>query len=299
MCNYGYGKGFVVDDDAIIASLRENISALPENIEEITVSPSGSIFDDAEVPPKLRRRILELLGRIKCKNFLAESRCDFINDKTLNELKEYIHAENIYVEAGIESCNEWILTNSVNKKLSLQDIEKAINLIHKHGIGLCANMAIGFPFVNEHTGIILAVHSIEKIIRMGADSVVFFPYHVRPGTFLETLWKRNMYKPCSLYSFCEVLRRLDTNLLPMVNISWYRNYYDKDSGKILASPSTCQNCEERILSVLDTYKNNPCIDSLRKLDDINCNCYTKWHNTVTSQTIELNTDLLRRALTSE
>ncbi len=296
MCNYGYGKGFIVDDDAIINSIRKEISALPEDIEEITLSPSGSIFDEAEVPRELRRRILEMLGRIKCRKFFAESRCDSLTDENLEELKQYITADKIYIETGIESCNDWILKNSINKNLSVYEIQRTICLVHKHAIGLSANMAIGFPFVNEHTGIILAAHSIKKVLRMGADNVVFFPYHVRPGTFLELLWDNNLYKPCSLYSFCEVLRMLDEDLLPLVNISWYRNYYGKDSGKILASPSACPECEERILSVLDIYKNKPCIESLGKLDEIKCECFGKWRSNIMMQPIELDIQLLKRAL---
>ncbi|MBQ7221834.1 MAG: hypothetical protein IJS28_12760 [Synergistaceae bacterium] len=296
MCNYGCGKGLIVDDEAVIASLSEQLAGIHGEIEETAISPSGSMLDDEEVPPKLREKILELVGGLNCRNFLVESRCDTLTDAKLETLKKYLKNGRIYIETGIESCNDWVLKNCVNKNLSLSDIKRAVEAVHAHGIGMCANIAIGFPFINEYTGIILAVRSIEKAFSIGFDNVVFFPYHVRPGTFLEFLLRNNYYRPYSLHSFCEVLRRLDADVLPRVNISWYRNYYGKGSRKIIASPSSCPECEERMLAALDSYKNKPCIDSLREIDNVECRCRERWRKKIQRQPLQLDVALLNKAL---
>ena len=297
MCNYGYGKGFAVNDEEIIKSLETDISKLPDKIEELALSPTGSFFDDREVPQKLRQKIIALFGKRHFKNFLAESRCDTLTAENLRWLKTVINADNIFIEVGIESCCEWILRNCINKNLSFEEILHAVELVHNCEMKICANIAIGFPFVNESTGIVSAVHSIETALNIGFDSVVLFPYHVRPGTMLEFLWRNNFYQPCSLYSFCEVLKSLDKNILPSVSISWYRNYYGIYSNKILASPKTCPACEEKILAALDIYKNKPCAASLELLDSINCECKKAWQKKINAQEIIIDKNFMRDVYT--
>ena len=292
MCNYAYGKGFKFNDEEIINSLERQIAALPDKIEEIMLSPTGSIFDDYEVPRELRLRIFELFSKRHFKNFFTESRCDTLTREKLECLKNIIDADNIFVEVGVESCCEWILRNCVNKNLLPDEICKAVELVHDCGMNICANIAIGFPFLDESAGIISAIKSIKTALNMGFDSVVFFPYHVRPGTFLEFLWLNNFYHPCSLYSFCEVLKSLDEDMLPSVNISWYRNYYGSGSRKILASPQSCPICYEKILRVLDVYKNAPNINSLKGLDNINCECKHKWEMEIKSKAKNKNYEVI-------
>ena len=86
MCNYG--KGHDVDETAVIHELAKQIENLPEKLQELIVTPSGSMLDDAEVPEAMRKRIFGLLEHTQCKDFYIETRADSITQEKLESLRQ-------------------------------------------------------------------------------------------------------------------------------------------------------------------------------------------------------------------
>lgn len=273
MCNYG--KGHTVNPKEIVEELKKKIDELPANLQELIVTPTGSMLDEQEVPSELFLEILKILEHITTNNFFIETRIDTITAEKLELMKQYIHADKIYVETGVEACNDWILRNCVNKNLDLQEIEQALGTIHSIGMYVCANIGIGIPFLSERMSVKAAIDSVTRAFHMGFDSVVLFPYHIKPGTLSFQLWEQGLYQCCSLWSLIEVLGAFPTEMLEKIHISWYRNYYD-DPGKILSSPNTCENCREKVLNLLDGYKNYPCGETRKKLLALSCKCREDW-----------------------
>lgn len=273
MCNYG--KGNYVSPKEIAHELESRIRELPENLQELIITPTGSMLDEREVPLELFTEILGLLKYTTTSDFLIETRIDTVSAEKLELMKQTVHADRIYIETGIEACDDWILRNCVNKDMKLKDLEPALNTIHHAGMYACANIGIGIPFLNERMSIKVAVTSVEKALKMGFDSVVLFPYHVKPGTLSAWLLEQNLYQCCSLWALIEVLGTFPAEMLEKIHISWYRNYYD-DPRKILLSPDTCDTCREDVLKLLDDYKNHPCQEVREKLLFLSCCCRDKW-----------------------
>ena len=262
MCNYG--KGCEVEERKVLEELKLRLSDLPTELEELIVTPTGSMLDDEEVPVSMRKAIFELLKNTQCENFYIETRVDSITEEKLKLLKESVRAGKIYVEVGVECADDWVLRNLVNKNMTLQDLRKSVRMIHKAGMYVCGNVGIGIPFLNERTNLTLAVSSVRKLLDMGMDSIVLFPYHVKPGTLSFRLWERGLYECCSLWGIPEVLNHFDSEELQRIHISWYRNYYT-DKKKILCSPRVAREDIEQILVLLDKYKNHPGKEALSAL----------------------------------
>lgn len=273
MCNYG--KGRYVNPDDILSELKTQFEALPTDVHELIVTPIGSMLDEQEVPQKLFEQILGLLKTVRTNEFFIETRLDTIFAEKLEQIRQSIHADRIYIEMGLEAYDEWVLRNCVNKNLDLTQIPFALQTIHRAGMFACANIGIGIPFLNERTSIAMAIRSVNMAFQVGFDSVVLFPYHVKPGTLSAWLWKRGLYRCCSLWALIEVLRAFPPELLDRIHISWYRNYYE-DPGKILASPTTCDKCCEDILKLLDAYKNHPGKEAQEALCAASCECRDLW-----------------------
>jgi len=262
MCNYG--KGHAVQAREVLDELRTRIETLPSQIQELIVTPSGSMLDEREVPAALREEILQLLCRTECQDFFVETRVDTITPEKLESLKRHVKAERFHIEIGVECCWDWALRNCINKNMTFSDVELAVEQIHNAGMYACANVGIGAPFLSERCSVELARHSIRRLFAAGVDNTVLFPYHVKPGTLSAWLWERQLYRCCSLWAVVEVLSGLRVEELERVQISWYRNYYE-EKGKVLASPETTADCMEDVLTLLDQYKNYPSAASLAPL----------------------------------
>lgn len=268
MCNYG--KGCQIEEKRVLDELKLRLAELPSELEELIVTPTGSMLDDEEVPVSMRKSIFALLKDTESENFYIETRVDSITDEKLKHLKESVNARNIHIEVGVECTNDWVLRNLVNKNLTFQEIKKCVSIIHNIDMFVCGNVGIGIPFLNERTNIALAVNSVRELLDIGFDSVVIFPYHVKPGTLSYWLWKRGLYECCSLWGIPDVLNHFNRDELKKIHISWYRNYYS-DKKKIVSSPSVDANDMERLLSLLDGYKNHPgteALDALMKFESI-------------------------------
>lgn len=277
MCNYGYGKGFHFEQKLILDSVKGNLKELEgEVVQELVIGPTGSFLDSKEVPITLRREIYTLLSGVDYENLCFENRCDMITYEKLRELREYVKTQVITIEVGLECTNDWILRNCVNKGQSLDEVRTAVNMIHEMGIRASANISLGIPFVSEKMGIELAVKSVEDAISWGFDEVVIFPYHVKPGTLLEVLDKKHLYKTISLWSLIETLYRVPEPLLGKLSIAWYKNYYGEGSPLIIKSPTTCPACETEGMELLDDFKNKPTRQLVKKLYGVACDCKSVW-----------------------
>ena len=281
MCNYG--KGHCVEPSVILKELSIAVQDLPKAAYNLVVNPSGSFLDEREVSLFLREGIYELLDSVPFESLTIESRADILHIKDLNELKSRYADKRVSVEVGVETLNPWLLRNSVNKGITPSQIENAVHIIHEAGLFGVANIGLGLPFINERTNISEAGKSILDAIAMGFDSVILFPYHVKPGTLLQVLFPEK-YSSVSLWSLVETLTALPSKVLPRVNISWYRNYYT-DKSKIIASPDTCPKCRDTVLHFLDNYKSAPCDKTLAALSTYTCDCRNAWRKMIDSQPI--------------
>lgn len=277
MCNYG--KGHYVNHKEILHELGGQIEKLPDNLQELIVTPTGSMLDDREVPRELFVEILKLLENVITTDFLIETRADTVAAEKLKLMQRYIHADRIFIEIGVEACNDWILRNCVNKNMNMEDLEKAVGIIHDSGMYACANIGIGIPFLNERMNIMTAFDSVNVAFRMGFDTVVLFPYHIKPGTLSAYLWEQGEHQCSSLWALIQVLEMLPQKMLGQVHISWYRNYYE-DKKKILCSPDTCDVCREEVLGILDSYRNYPGVETMEKLRSLSCGCRKAWKEKV-------------------
>lgn len=280
MCNYG--KGCAVTPERLLDRLRTEVQMLPHQLQELIVTPTGSMLDEREVSAELREQILRLLWETKCYDFFVETRVDTITPEKLASLKRHVRAERINIEIGVECCQDWVLRNCVNKNMTCADIGTAIEQIHDAGMYVCANVGIGVPFLNERCSIELAKRSIHQLFASGVDYAVLFPYHVKPGTLSAWLWERQLYQCCSLWAIPEVLSDFTAEDLERIQISWYRNYYQQE-GKVLASPGCASDCMKDVLSLLDQYRNCPSAASLEPLLTFSGGDREAWRQTLSNQ----------------
>lgn len=273
MCNYG--KGHWIADEEILMLIEDKLSQINRPLKQLVISPTGSMFDEEEVSNNLRNEIFKLAAKFECKKFITETRADTLTAEKLTEMKSLIPHKNIAIELGLESANPWVLKNCVNKNLKLEDFRTAVKLVKQAGFMVTANVSLGIPFLDEKLQLEDTIHTIKWALEQGIDTIVVFPIHVKPGTLVCQLYEYNMYECVSLWSLVEVLHEIDEQSQQRVQISWYKNYYDNPK-KIIASPTTCGDCREDIIKLLDEYKNSCSTDVIKQLDEYDCHCKDEW-----------------------
>jgi len=263
MCNYGEGK--FVSDEWMVGNVATALDAVDWPVDELMVSPSGSMLDEVEVPKGARLAIYEMVAERDLDLFLIETREDSVTDELAAELVAKQPAERrVAIEIGLESCDPWIRRFCINKGVSLTQFINAVDIARRHGIIVYANVCLGTPFLTARQQIEDSLTTIQWALHNGADKVVVFPLHIKPFTLLDRLYDWDMYAPTSLWSLVEILRRLDPTQLPRIEIAWYKNYYS-DSNKVRIAPGVDKAPPAEIIAALDRFRAEQSEDSVKEL----------------------------------
>jgi len=255
----------------------------------LLVSPSGSMLDEWEVPAQAREGIWQLVRNTNCLTYVCETRVETITDAKIKQFAEIFNNKIACIEVGLETSNPWISKFCVNKALLMEDYIHSMSVLRKYHVLSIANVIVGSPFLSTKETIDDAVKTVQWALSHGTDKCTIFPVHVKRWTLVEWLWKNEQYKPVSLWSLIEVLRRLGPSLAQRVTISWYRLYIEKmEKGRLdsstdldyLSSPTTCPLCQSRVISLLDTYRDNNEFSVIEELSNIECECKDTWHSTI-------------------
>ena len=289
-CNYGYSSPVSVS--RMIEYVRRGLDTLDVDANTILlITPSGSMFDEREVPVEARDAILRIVGQSKCRSFLCESRAETITEVEIERFARVLVNKNASIELGLESSNPMILKYCINKNLSLDDYCQAIKLLNKYDLGSSTTVMLGAAFLSAREAIEDTVETVRWAFRQGTERACIFPAHVKRWTLLEWLWQRNLYDPPSLWSLVEVLFQLGPELSPRVYTAWYKVYDQESGGKqldplvdmdYLRSPSTCEKCQPSVIHLLDEYRDSHSFKTIEELSRLDCCCKQEWKRALDS-----------------
>lgn len=269
MCNYG--KGQSVDENEILYLIEKELKKLTPPLKQLVISPTGSMFDDAEVSPELRNNIFGLVEKYNCEKFIIETRVDTITKEKMCMMKKIVKDKVIAIELGLESSSAFVLKNCINKNMIPEEFIRAVNVIKEEGILVTANVSLGVPFLDENKQLEDTKKTVRWALNVGVDTVVVFPLHIKPGTLMNYLYEKSLYDCVSLWSLVEVLKDVDETERSKVQISWYKNYYNNES-KVVKSPTTCELCQPKVIQLLDRYKDECSTMVVEELDHLECGC---------------------------
>ena len=108
MCNYD--AGWPVSTREMIGFVREGLASLDadENMM-LLVSPSGSMFDEWEVPAEAREGIFQLVLETKCRSYTCETRADTLTEDLVRHYASLFDDRETCIEIGLESADPWVL----------------------------------------------------------------------------------------------------------------------------------------------------------------------------------------------
>src|SRR6266704_1181158 len=197
----------------------------------VKVYTSGNFFDDHEVSPEVRERLLTELG----------DRCDKVIVETLSHL---LRADQLEIALGLESTDERVLRYAVNKVWGLKEHAQAARLAHDAGATVKTYLLVKPPFLTER-------EAIEDAVRSGhdadpfSDTVSFNPVNVQGRTIVDRLFRRGEYRPPWLWSVVEVLERTH-DLKAHVKSH-------PTAGGMVRGAHNCGICDRRVVNAIEEF----------------------------------------------
>jgi radical SAM enzyme (TIGR01210 family) len=195
----------------------------------------------------------------------------------LKKMKEMLGDKHIEIAIGLETSNDHIRINYLNKGLRYDDFLSDVELIRRNQIGIRVYLLFKPPFLNEISAIDDCIASIKKMIELKVSTISINPVNVQKGTLVEYLWKKELYRPPWFYSLIKCLNSAITSQ-DLLN-----------STRIVSDPSGAgtirgiHNCSdkldnERMKKVLEDFVLTQNIDEIRYLEEhIESDCKLKYH----------------------
>jgi radical SAM enzyme (TIGR01210 family) len=271
ICGYIYDNPQEPNYDSMLQSFKEILS---KNIDEkwkysLKLFTSGSFLDTKEIPLNLQKEMMELAAKYnQIEEVVLESRPEYVTEAVLQNLAESIDIAKVEIAIGLESANNQILQNSINKGFFWEDFVKATNRIDEKGARVKAYLLFKPPFISEFDSIKDTLQSVAKLDEIGIKTVSINAMSIHRGTFLSQLFEKKMYRTPWLWSLLHICSEINQKFPDI------RLICDVVAGGNERGAHNCGECDKEILSIIKQFTLNQ--DSVVLEKKIDCSCKTEW-----------------------
>ncbi len=226
----------------------------------VKVYTSGNFFDDHEVSPEMREKILKELGD-RCDKVIVETLSHLLRREQLDHAMTFVDA--LEVAFGLESTNPHVLRHSVNKMWGLEEHARAAALCRDAGATVKTYLLVKPPFLTER-------EAIEDAVRSGheadphSDTISFNPVNVQSRTLVDRLFHRGEYRPPWLWSVVEVLERTR-------ELKAHVKSHPTAGGRARGAHN-CGTCDRKVVDAIEEFS----LGLRKDFSDLSCACKGLW-----------------------
>jgi hypothetical protein len=210
---------------------------------QIKLYNSGSFFDPGAIPAADHAAIAERVAGferviVECHPALVGESCIRFNDRVAGRLE---------VAIGLETAHPEIL-QLLNKRMSLEQFEKAAESLGNNSIGLRVFILVKPPFMEEEEGLEWAARSLEFAFDCGATAASLIPTRGGNGA-MEELAGAGMFSPPKLAT-------LEAALATGIVMKRGRVFADLWDARRIVS---CETCTELRIARLHAMNLQQCV----------------------------------------
>jgi radical SAM enzyme (TIGR01210 family) len=236
-----------------------------QEFDLVKIFTSGSFLDPREVPPAVRREVLQAF---RGKAVIAETRPEFVTGGAVGGCLEALDtgtgAVSFSVAMGLETSEDGIREKSIDKGFSFGDFVAASRTARKAGAGVKAYLLQKPPYLTERDAVEDVVRSIRDTTPH-ADTISLNPCTVQKGTEVERLWRAGAYRPPWLWS---VILALSLAGVPVT--------CDPVGGGTPRGPHNCPSCDGELVRGIEDYSLSGDPTLLTALLAMDCGCKREW-----------------------
>lgn len=265
MCGYIYdsAKEPPTADD-ILAQFESVSSRIDHGI--VKIFTSGSFFDTREIPAEVRDKILTTLN-LYADKVIIETRPEFVTSKNMSAAKMLV--DKLEVATGLETSNDLIRQNSINKNFTFEDFVKASETAKAHGVTTKAYLMMKPPFLSEKDALEDMVQSVMDAAPY-ASTISINLCNVQRGTLVDELFYRKAYRPPWLWSIVEVIKRVHGKTGSVVTS-------DPLAAGAARGPHNCGKCDRDFADAIRKYS---LTQDISVLEHLKCDCRQAWEKTL-------------------
>lgn len=287
MCNYG--QGHILSKEQMDRVLKQ-VAFEAEGMDSVLIGTLGSIFDPEEVLPECLEMICDKLNQLSARVIIFETHYLMVTRELCVWLKEKLPNKDVVIELGLESADEFVQNECLNKKINLEYLCEKIKLIHDFGFSVTANVFLGSPFLSVREQISDTTKTILWAINHSVDSTVIFPMNIRKDTLIALLYQNDKYERVSQWQILEVLQNVPEDYLNHIYFAWYGDWTDLDEEGNAENlpPISCQECHEKWMQFYHEFLSLPRASERKALleqfadNSTMCDCYHSFENSLHS-----------------
>ncbi len=289
MCGYANESAWQkVSEDQLVTQFEKGWKKYAGE-ELVKIYTSGSFVDRHEVMPGAQKRIFEIIGKRNAgldgaegregpgvRKVAFESLPGFIEEDTFEDLVGLV--PKVEVGIGVESQNDRILRDSINKGHGFDTFPRAAKICKDHGVSVKAYLMCKPPFLTEADAL---TDATETIIRAAPHSnvVSLNPTNVQGRTVVDALYKRGAYRTTWLWTLVHSLLEGDA----VARKAGFEGILKSDviaAGQDRGAHN-CPECNERVVGYLKKFKDTQDNKYLQMcLDKVQCKCRKEWELTL-------------------
>ncbi len=228
--------------------------------EIVKIYTSGSFFDEDEIPQEFALKVLNFLDAEKV---VVETRPQFITEDRLQRCSSEV--KKLELAIGLESSNNFVLKNCINKGFRLENYLEKRDLIFENQSLLRTYLLLKPPFLTEKEAMKDLKDSILRVSHPG-NIISINPVNIQRGSLLEKLWNERTYRPAWLWSLLKVISEVDdidsTVISSTVGLGSERGAHN------------CGECDPEIVELIKEFNLTQDVEPIKsRLKDPDCSCY--------------------------
>ena len=278
MCGYSNETSAleITTDDLIIQAKDSIEKYSTKEFHSVKIFNSGSFLDTNEISIEAQTAILTMINKFESvSEVIVESRPEFVTQTTLKKVRKSLDKDKqLEIGIGLESSNDLVRINNINKGFLFEDYKKAVKTALSENTRVKTYLLLKPPFLTEKEAITDTIQSAIDAIKNGSRSISINPLNVQSGTFVYNLWKNGIYRPPWFWTLKSVL----LEIWRQINKQKLAEKVDR----ILSDPSgagtsrgihNCFKCNKDFNKAIKEYSLN---QDNTILNNIICSCQNLW-----------------------
>src|SRR4030067_3849823 len=263
MCGYVYDSACAPPShDDLMKQFDHAMTRCKDEDFMVKIFTSGSFLDDSEIAPDTRRLMLSRLKEdARVKKIIAETRPEYVTDEKLSQVRAAL-GKKFEVAIGLETSNDLIRKDCINKGFSFSDFTQASLVAKKNDVTVKAYLMHKPPFLSEGIAMNDMIHSINDASPF-ARTISMNLCNVQKGPLVDEMFKTGDYRPPWLWSAVEVLKRGKEANPGTVIMS------DPVAAGSIRGPHNCGKCDK---DVADARRILSTTQAPRMFETLNCDC---------------------------
>ncbi|MHB8781167.1 MAG: hypothetical protein ACYC55_07260 [Candidatus Geothermincolia bacterium] len=235
--------------------------------EVLNVFNGGSFINPGEIPASFQEWFFRRISRVpSLKRVLIETRPEFVTPERVSRAVEDCGDVKLTFGIGLECRSDGIRDDCVHKGFSIEDFERAVEIIKDNGALLHTYILLKPPYLGEREAVAEAIRTVRYAFASGAYTASLECSFVQEGTRMAKLYDDGSFSPPWLWSIAEVVKSC-----AHMGTLFVGNFDDEPPP--IAIPRNCDFCSTALTNEFQDYNVTRRISGI---ETFFCGCFEDW-----------------------